>query len=129
MKQLTVFYDGACVLCHNEIHEYKSRDSKNLLNIIDISDINFNAENFSLDNDEINLHMHCIDIDGTIYTGVDAFIEIWKRVPPYNLIVPILKKKPVRFSVDIGYFIFANFIRKRLPKRKCTSDACQVHFN
>jgi predicted DCC family thiol-disulfide oxidoreductase YuxK len=124
MKQLKVFYDGACVLCHNEIMHYKQKDDWDLLDLIDISVEDFKAEEFGLEDSKVNLHMHTIDSNGTVFTGVDSFIEIWRRVPPYNLLIPVFRNRLLRPGIDVGYEVFAKFIRPRLPKRDCQNGAC-----
>jgi predicted DCC family thiol-disulfide oxidoreductase YuxK len=124
MKPLKVFYDGACVLCYNEINHYKQKDELDLLELIDISAEDFRADYYGLDTEKINLHMHVIDSDGKIFTGIDSFIEIWKRIPPYNRLVPFFKNCLLRTGLDVGYGVFARYIRPRLPKRDCKKGVC-----
>jgi len=124
MKPLKVFYDGACVLCHKEIMHYKKQDDWDLLDLIDISAPGFKASDYGLIDEKVKLHMHSIDSNGTVFTGVDTFIEIWRRVPPYTLLIPFFRNKYLRPGINVSYNIFAKHIRPRLPKRDCENGAC-----
>lgn len=126
MNSLKVFYDGSCVLCHKEIIHYKSKDNLDLLQLIDISNKEFDASKYGLCQYEVNLHMHSIDDKGIVFKGVDSFIEIWKRVPPYNFLVPIFTNKILSPGINFSYHIFAKHIRHRLPKRKCETGSCDI---
>jgi predicted DCC family thiol-disulfide oxidoreductase YuxK len=50
MKQpkfpIRIFYDGACVVCATEIEHYRRQDRDGKLNVIDISDSKFQAEEY-----------------------------------------------------------------------------------
>ena len=126
MDQLRIFYDGACHLCYREVKAYKKKDYSNLLLLVDISSNEFDANNYGLDNHLVNIHMHSMSEDGKIYKGIDTFIEIWKRVPPYNKLIPIFENSALRPLFDSGYNIFAKFIRPNLPKRDCENGQCQI---
>ena len=130
MKKLTVFYDGKCHLCFREIKHYhkldSNKDNNKLLRLIDISASNFNPAMWGLSNMPIEVSIHAIDESGIIYSGVDTFAEIWKRISPYNKLAFILESKKLRPLFNIGYKIFATQIRPRLPKRKCENQSCEI---
>jgi predicted DCC family thiol-disulfide oxidoreductase YuxK len=128
MDTLKVFYDGKCHLCFREVMHYKKRDSKNVLELIDISHSTFNAADYGLDEDQVNLHMHAMDASQNVYKGVDSFVEIWRRIPPYSLLISIVNNSLLRPGFNLSYEVFARYIRPRLPKRQCDDDACQVHL-
>jgi predicted DCC family thiol-disulfide oxidoreductase YuxK len=124
--KLIIFYDGKCILCFREIKHYKKMDKANLLKTIDITASDFDAKSFGLDEEKINISIHSMDEEGNIFVGVDTFAEIWKRVPPYDKLAPILKNNKLRPVFDIGYKVFSHHIRPRLPKRKCENETCEV---
>lgn len=126
LPQLTVFYDGKCNVCFREIKHYRKLDKKNLLKTIDVSASDFDATKYGLENEKVQLIMHAKDANGIVYTGVDTFAEIWKRVTPYNKISFVLESKTLRPLFDIGYKLFAYQIRPRLPKRQCDDDSCEI---
>ena len=53
--------------------------------------------------------LHVRDSDGTYYTGVDAFRQIWQLLPPplYPLLSTFTGLPGVNFASRIGYGLFA----------------------
>lgn len=119
MKTLKILYDGRCHICYKEIQMYKKRDKKNLLVLIDITQDGFDASDYGLTEKEVNDYLYTIDDSGEMYKGVDSFIEIWKRVPPYHRLIPLFNNFIIKPPVKIGYHVFAMYIRPNLPKRSC----------
>ncbi len=126
MDKLNLLYDGACVVCNKEVMHYLKLDKDKLIEPVDISAANFNAKDFGLTSEAVNLHMHAIDSHGVVYKGVDSFIQIWKRIPKYSFLIPIFENKFLRPTIDFGYEIFARHIRPRLPKRNCEDGTCSL---
>jgi predicted DCC family thiol-disulfide oxidoreductase YuxK len=124
MSELKIFFDGKCVVCDAEINHYLKLDSDKNLKAIDITSPSFSANDYGLDDKEIHIHMHAIDDKGNIYTGVDSFREIWRRLPYYNKLVPLSEVDILKPAYNLGYSIFAKYIRPNLPKKKCDSDYC-----
>lgn len=126
MEKLTVLYDGKCPLCYKEILHYKKKDSKDLLKCIDITHPDFNIDEYGLNMDAVNLKLHAVDESGNVFTGIDTFIEIWRRVPGFNIFTKIAQINFLRPIFDIFYIIFAKYIRPKLPKRDCDSGYCEL---
>ena len=126
MSELRVFYDGACRICYKEVNHYKKKDQGDYLILEDISTPEFEASKYGLKSEDVNLHMHAIDKDGKVFIGVDTFIEIWRRLPNYDKLIPIFENKKLRPVIDKGYNIFAKFVRPHLPKRKCQEGHCEL---
>lgn len=127
MKKLTILFDGHCFVCYKEIQHYLKLDRKNaLLNGVDISQNEFKAEDYGLTREQVNLELYSLDEDGNVFKGIDTFIEIWKRVSPYNKFTFIFTNKITRPGFDAGYYVFAHYIRKWLPKRKCGHGYCEL---
>lgn len=127
MEQLTIFYDGACHLCHREVEHYFKKDEQNKLKGVDISNKDFDAQSYGLDDSYVNLHMHAIDSLGKVYVGIDCFAQIWRRLPGYKKFAGVLEGKGLRPFLNFGYDIFARQIRPRLPKRNCDSGTCDIN--
>lgn len=127
METLSVLYDGSCHLCFREIQHYKKKDHKNLLNAVDITAKDFKASDFNLNTDRVNTHIHGIDSSGNVFKGIDCFIEIWRRVPPYSRLIPLFENKLFRPIANKSYDVFARHIRPRLPKRKCDNGNCSIN--
>lgn len=114
-KELTVFYDGACHLCSREIDTYKNKTDQ--MSFIDISDENFNAKDYNVDEKQVNKIMHVQSNDGQWHLGVDAFLVMWKHTPGFSILAKFVKLPVIYTFAQIGYVIFAQ-IRPLLPRRK-----------
>lgn len=129
MEKLDILYDGNCIICSKEIHHYIEKDKNDYLRAIDIKSSEFDINRYpGLDSDQINIHLHGVNESQQVFTGVDTFIEIWKRLPIYKNIVPCVKSPLVKPVLEIGYNIFAKYFRNLLPKQKCKDGNCKVDF-
>ena len=117
-QQLIIYFDGACHLCSREMGHYFQKDVKGVLLPRDIKDPAFDAAKEGLDPRRVNQYMHVRTSDGKVFTGVEAFIEIWKVVPGYERMARIASIPWVKAFLKPFYFIFARGIRPLLPKRK-----------
>ncbi|MES2503495.1 MAG: DUF393 domain-containing protein [Myxococcota bacterium] len=77
MKKLTIYYDGACGICRNEMAKLKARDRLNLMQLVDASRPDFNAQAEGLDPVALRRWLHLKDERGRVLVGVDAFALIW----------------------------------------------------
>lgn len=123
-----VFYDGACYLCSKEINHYRGKETTVPFEYIDISAPDFKAEAYGLTNDRVQLEMHVKCEEGSLKTGVEAFLAIWQRMPAYQKFAWALDRAWVKPVLRVGYFAFAR-VRPYLPKRKgihCETGTCGV---
>ncbi|RDH43536.1 thiol-disulfide oxidoreductase DCC family protein [Zooshikella ganghwensis] len=77
---LTLFYDGACPFCMREIAWLRQHNDKKFLSFVDISEASFNANDYGLNNDEVNKVLHAQWASGETLRGM----EVTRAV--YNLI-------------------------------------------
>ena len=115
-EQWTVYFDGLCPLCSREIEHYRKQRGAERIRFVDICAGDFNAAAESLDPRLIHKVMHVRDPQGRLWTGVDAFIQIWTALPAFNGFARAAKIGPIRFCLNIGYVAFAT-IRPWLPRR------------
>lgn len=125
-NKLKVFFDGSCHLCDREIKYYLKKDTNNVLIPVNIMAKDFVASKYGLDHNQVNLHLHAIDEEGTVFKKVDTFIQIWLRIPKFNYLAKLASKKSVKWGLDKSYIVFAEFIRPYLPKKKCTDEHCEL---
>ena len=119
------FFDGACHLCSREVDHYRKLPGSEKIEFIDIAGGSFTAEAFGLDPIAVNREMHVKNPSGQVFTGVNAFIEIWKILPRYKAHAFMANQPVIKPLLKIAYFAFAS-IRPYLPKRKDSCDACVV---
>ena len=119
--KLKVYYDGLCKVCDAEITHYKNQKCSDRIEFIDICARQFDVVEEQLDPFEIHKVMHARRPDGSVATRLDAFIEIWKVLPRYNILVKIAKNRFARQGLDFGYELFSQ-IRPWLPRKKNSLD-------
>ena len=125
-KKVSLLYDGACYLCNLEMDIYRKKDPKKLLDLVDISQPQFDAKKWGLSEKEVNLHFHARDHDGNWHKGVDAFIKIWETLGIYKPLSLLASNGISRPFFLVGYEVFAR-IRPHLPgRKKCATDNCKI---
>jgi predicted DCC family thiol-disulfide oxidoreductase YuxK len=125
---LTVYYDGACHLCSREIEHYRKRDTQGRLKLVDISAPGFVAEAVGLDRVQVQKVMHVRLADGSLVTGLQAFIAIWGVLPGMGRLAKVAQQPLINPLLRGGYLAFAA-LRPYLPKRKrteCADGSCAV---
>jgi predicted DCC family thiol-disulfide oxidoreductase YuxK len=101
------------------------RDRDHRVDWIDIALPTFHAEAFGLDATRVHEVMHARTADGQVFTEVQAFIHIWKALPPTLMTtapVALLKIPGMLPLANVLYRLFARN-RYRLTGR-CTPDSC-----
>lgn len=121
---LRVFYDGSCSVCSREMEVLRRKVHGGRLLFVDIGAPEFDPTPFGITLDAFMYEMHCIDREGRIYRGVDAFRAIWLAFPDitrYRLLAALINLPGVN---SLGRFIYRLFARNRkyLPKYR---DACR----
>ncbi|HEX9627745.1 MAG TPA: DUF393 domain-containing protein [Acidiferrobacterales bacterium] len=69
---LTLYYDGACPLCAEEMQRLKARDRHGLLRFVDASAATFDAAECASTRAELMRVIHARRPDGNLVRGVDA---------------------------------------------------------
>lgn len=110
-----IFVDGNCIVCDWEISHYK-RIAPELFELIDISDPSFNAGQYGLTAEAVNVNMHVLTPEGELKIGVDAFAHIWSRIHRYRFAEKIIQLPIVHSLARLGYKCFT-VIRPYLPKK------------
>ena len=114
-SKIKILVDGNCIVCDLEVSHYK-RAAPNLIEIVDISDPQFEAQSFGLTTQAVNKHLHVIDSQGNIFKGVDAFSKIWQTIPKYHWAHGVIEKPLVNDLAKWGYKGFV-IVRPYLPKK------------
>lgn len=121
--KLSVYYDGLCPLCTREIDYYKKQSQASRVRFVDITDPQFNAKIEGLAGRDFFKKFHAKKKDGTLLSGVDAFIEIWNVMEIFKPLKKMASNPITRPFFDLGYFCFAK-IRPFLRKSQCDSNYC-----
>ena len=102
MAKLEVLYNSECPICDREIKHYK-KISNSDISYVPISPASLNSWGLSESQAAKKLHAR---LAGKKVVGVDAFLEIWARLPYYWILATFVKLPPVKFLADNMYSIF-----------------------
>jgi predicted DCC family thiol-disulfide oxidoreductase YuxK len=80
MSQLTLYYDGRCPLCQAEMLYLQHRDRLGLLNCVDITLNDFDADATGLSCERAMASIHGRMENGEWVTGVAVFAAAYERV-------------------------------------------------
>jgi len=105
---MKVYFNNSCKICKAEIDLYKKEKIKEI-NWVDISN-NYNAELETKKNDKELLRRLHVKKNGKIFSGAEAFLLVWKKIPKYKFLYNLLKL-PIIFQIFfVGYEIIAFFL-------------------
>ena len=111
---ITVFYDGKCGLCSREIAYYRRIAPENRFIWRDAArDPEALGAHGILQADALRL-LHAQDDQGRLRVGVDAFITIWRALPWWRRLAPIVAAPVIRPCADWLYRKFAAWRFSRL---------------
>ena len=126
--ELEVFYDGMCSVCSKEMAHYRAKDKDHKINFIDIAASDFDAQAHGLDRKAVNRRLHVKRPGKHAYvTGVESFAAIWDTLGIFRPLSAATKLKPLKPVFNLGYAIFADYIRPLLRKKDCEDNSCQMH--
>lgn len=132
--RLTIFYDGSCPLCVNEIRHLGRLDEYGLLRFADIQQVDFNLEFPFIDRQEANRILLALNQHGKIIKGLDVTYEAWNLVGRGWLVAP-LTWRWLRFFADPVYLWFARNRytisglltgQRRCPTGECRTGECRT---
>jgi predicted DCC family thiol-disulfide oxidoreductase YuxK len=113
LPKVTCFHDGECPICNIEIKAMKKLDKKGNINWVDISQDKVALAKAGLTYKQAMDRMHVIDENQQLQSGVLGFLQVWKQLPYYRRIAPIIEHVPLLLPMmEVCYRIFARY---RLP--------------
>lgn len=77
-KRLTVWYDGDCPLCRNEIALLRALDRAGQIAFVDLS-VGLPCP---IDRMAMKMRFHAQEAGGPLLSGAEAFAAMWRAVPP-----------------------------------------------
>ncbi|MDP3840892.1 MAG: DUF393 domain-containing protein [Methylococcales bacterium] len=111
--KVTCFHDGECPICNIEINAMKKLDTAGNIQWVDISQDKAALAKAGLTYKQTMDRMHVIDENQQLQSGVLGFLQVWKQLPYYRRIAPIIENVPLLLQLmECCYRIFARY---RLP--------------
>ena len=112
-RKVTCFHDGECPICNIEIRAMKKLDREGNIIWVDISRDRAALTEAGLTYKQTMDRMHVIDENNQIKSGVAGFIQVWKQLPYYKRLAPIIENTPL--LLPLMEFFYTIFARYRLP--------------
>lgn len=131
MTQLTLFYDGTCPLCVNEMLELQKADTTNSINLEDISAADFTSRYPRIDPIAANRLLHALTQDNRLLLGLDATCAAWGLTGKQRWL-KLLRYPVIKPVADLGYRLFARYryqfswLLTGQRRGACTDKACQI---
>ncbi len=112
-KKVTMFHDGECPLCKYEVKMMQKLDTKNAIHWVDISKDQKALDTAGIGYEAAMARVHVQDKNQNLLTGVRGFLLVWKQLPYYRRVVPIVEHVPLLLPImESVYSLFAKY---RLP--------------
>ncbi|WP_324731489.1 thiol-disulfide oxidoreductase DCC family protein [Pseudomonas paeninsulae] len=102
---LTLYYDGDCPLCAQEIQLLSRHANEQRLLLIDISSAGFQADSVGIDSTTLTNRLHARFADGQWVTGLDATLWSWRATGLGRWATP-LTWRSLRPVFELGYWLF-----------------------
>jgi predicted DCC family thiol-disulfide oxidoreductase YuxK len=106
----TVFFNSECPVCSAEICHYDrikkneaTRGHKLNISFIPIIDNPDVLRAHGLKKADIERRLYALDSDGTLISGIDAFIKIWSELPRYRWLSKFTALPPIHFLGALMY--------------------------
>lgn len=111
--KVTCFHDGECPICNIEINAMKKLDTAGNIHWVDISRDKTALAAAGLTYKQTMDRMHVIDENKQVKSGVVGFLQVWKHLPYYRCLAPVIEQVPL--LLPIMEFFYTIFARYRLP--------------
>ena len=108
---VTVYFDGDCPVCSREIGWYRRCRGADSVAWVDIQGNAF-APTCGLTRDEALAELHVRRSDGSVVTGVDAFVELWRELPGWRWLARLAARRGVNRALRYGYGVFLRWRRR-----------------
>lgn len=113
----TVYHDGECPICNVEINAMKRIDKAKHIKWVDISKDQAALDAAGLSYQQTMDRIHVQDENQQMITGVDGFLIVWRHLPYFRRVVPIIQHTPgLRWLMEKGYVLFAKYRLKLTGK-------------
>ena len=106
-----VYYDESCYVCSLEINAVRKKGEACGIEFIDISNSDFGFADRDYDTEMIG------EFGGQETVGMETFRLMYEKMG-FKKAVCFSRLPVVKQAFNAGYYVFAHWIRPRLPRRK-----------
>lgn len=120
-QRTTVFFDGGCPMCRREIAHYQRLDAAGRIRWLDIHRERDVVAEVGVSWETAMQRLHVRGSAGELYTGVPAFVAIWREFPRYRWLARAVAAVPG--LIPLLDFVYGRFARWRW-RRRCRDGVC-----
>ncbi|MEL6370902.1 MAG: DUF393 domain-containing protein [Pseudomonadota bacterium] len=102
----SVYFDGGCPLCRKEIEFYRRMRGADAINWLDLTQSNDSDLCDGLTCEIALKRFHIRNRNGTILSGADAFIALWKELPSTRWLGHVIGLPGLRQIAELAYRAF-----------------------
>ena len=110
-KKDKVYYDESCYVCSLEINTIRERGEACGIEFVDISSPDFSFADRDFETEMIG------EFGGQETVGIETFRLMYEKMG-FKKAVCFSRLPVIKQTFDAGYYVFAHWIRPRLPRRK-----------
>ena len=114
---LSVWYDGDCPVCRQEVALYRRIDSHDRVEWIDITALSDSELPSGKSRADLLGRFHARQADGPWQVGVDAFAAIWRKLPGFRHFAFLFRLPVIRQVAQIAYLGFLSWQRQHRARR------------
>ncbi|MDP2119491.1 MAG: DUF393 domain-containing protein [Hoeflea sp.] len=114
---LSVWYDGECPVCRQEVTLYRRIDRENQIDWIDIVALTDAQLPAGKSRADLLGRFHARQDDGPWQVGVDAFAAIWGKLPGLKWGAFLFRTPLIRQAAQLAYLGFLRWQRRHRARR------------
>ena len=127
MSEQVVVYDGECRFCNWSVRRIQRLDKRGQFECVPRQAQGIELRFPKLADSDFNTGLRLIIEADEIYVGADAVYEIYRRMPPFELLTWLYRVPGLHALFGAAYaFIARN--RHRLGRVQCDAEACAVPY-
>ena len=105
INKLTVYFDGSCSLCRREVNLYKNISGDNV-EWKDVSALPAGMIDPDLSKCDAMARFHVRKETGELVSGATAFAAVWRHMPGFRILAPVLSWPGIRQIAEGLYRVF-----------------------
>ncbi|WP_333587481.1 thiol-disulfide oxidoreductase DCC family protein [Phenylobacterium sp.] len=102
--KVTVWYDGACPLCRQEVAWLRRRDLEGALDLVDLTASS--PTPLPATREALMARFHARDRGGRLVSGAEAFLAVWSATPGLGGLNRLRRIRPLVALLEAAYRLF-----------------------
>ncbi len=131
MTKPTIIYDGECRFCTWSAGRISARDHDDMYEILPRQQPGLDKRFPILTQSDFNTGLRLIQADDGVHVGADAVYEIYRALPPYQLITWVYRVPILHSLFRLAYALIARY-RHHLgridPALACDDTGCVISY-